>query len=128
VNNMAQVVEPAGVGRLARCKPMLARLPALPGARGEAENFDLDAATLERARENIGASGGHCDRTATHRAGIIKQQRDDRVAELGVLLGLERKRVQRIDDDARQARGIELTFLKIEFPGAVLLSHQAPLE
>ena len=36
--------------------------------------------------------------------------------------------MQRIDDDARQPRRIELAFLQIEFPGAVLLRHQAPLQ
>ena len=45
-----------------------------------------------------------------------------------VLLGLERQRMQRIDDDARQPRRIEQAFLEIEFPGAVLLRHQAALQ
>ena len=41
---------------------------------------------------------------------------------------LERQRMHRIDDDARQPRRIEHAFLEIEFPGAVLLRHQAALQ
>ena len=33
-----------------------------------------------------------------------------------------------IDDDARQARGVEHAFLEIEIPGAVLLRHEAALQ
>jgi hypothetical protein len=69
----------AGLPRSAR---LLADLPALPGTGGEAENFDLDAATLQRAGENVGAGGGHRDRSAAHGARIVDQQRDHRVAEL----------------------------------------------
>ena len=36
--------------------------------------------------------------------------------------------MQRIDDDARQTRRIELAFLQIELPRAVLLRHQPPLQ
>ena len=36
--------------------------------------------------------------------------------------------MQRIDDDARQPRRIELAFLEVEFPGAVLLRHQPALQ
>ncbi len=36
--------------------------------------------------------------------------------------------MHRIDDDARQPRRIEQAFLEIEFPGAVLLRHQQPLQ
>ena len=45
-----------------------------------------------------------------------------------VLLLLEGQRLLRIDDDARQARGVEHAFLEIEFPGAVLLRHQPALQ
>ena len=34
----------------------------------------------------------------------------------------------RIDDDARQPRGIEHAFFEVEFPGAVLLRHQPALQ
>ena len=40
----------------------------------------------------------------------------------------ERQRLVRIDDDARQARGIEHPFFEVEFPRAVLLRHQPALE
>src|SRR6185437_1471210 len=54
VDDVAEIVEATGIRRLAGSKPRLARLPAFPGAGGEAQNLDLDAATLQRARENIG--------------------------------------------------------------------------
>ena len=117
-----------GVGGLAGRQPVLARLAALPGAGGEAEDLDLDAAALQRAGQNVGADRGDRDRAAAHRAGVVDQQGDDGVAELGVLLHLERQRRGRIDDDARQARRIEHAFLEIEVPGAVLLRHQPPLQ
>src|SRR5204863_9252362 len=113
--------------RLARRKPLLARLASLPGARGEAEDLDLHAAALERAREDVGAAGRDHDRTAAHGAGVIEHERHDGVAELGVALALERQRVHRIDNDAREPRGIEHTFLEVELPGAVLLREKAPL-
>ena len=128
VDDVAQIVEAAGIGGLAGGEPGLARLPALPGARGEAENLDLDAAALQRARQNVGAGRRHRDRAAAHRAGIVEQQRHHGVAEVGVLLALERQRMQRIDDDARQPRRIEQAFLEVELPGAVLLRHQPALQ
>ncbi len=45
-----------------------------------------------------------------------------------VLLALERERLLRVDDDARQARRIQHAFLEIELPGPVLLRHQAALQ
>ena len=117
-----------GLAGLPRGEPLLARLPALPGARREAQDLDLDAAALERARQDVGAGRGDRDRAAAHRARIVEQQRHHRVAELHVLLDLEGKRMQGIDDDARQARGIEHAFLEIEIPGAVLLRHQPALQ
>ena len=56
VDDVAEIVEPAGEGRLAGIEPLLAGMPALPGAGGEAEDLHLHAAALERAGENIGAS------------------------------------------------------------------------
>src|SRR6202011_6280747 len=58
VDDVAQIVEPPGIGRLAGGNPALARLPALPGAGGEAEDLDLDAAALPSAGENVGAPRG----------------------------------------------------------------------
>src|SRR6185437_12428249 len=66
VDDVAQIVEPAGIGRLTGGEPLLARLAALPGAGGEAEDLDLDAATLERARQNIGAGGSDGDGAPAH--------------------------------------------------------------
>jgi hypothetical protein len=103
-------------------------LTALPGARGEAEDFDLHAATFQRARQNIGRHRSDGDRPAAHRARIVDQQRHDRVAEHGVALAFIRKRHGRVGDDARKARSVERAFLKIEFPGAVLMRQQAALQ
>src|SRR5437763_320094 len=55
VDDVPQIVEAAGVGRLAGGNPAFARLAALPGAGREAEDLDLDAAALQRAGENVGA-------------------------------------------------------------------------
>ena len=114
--------------RLAGGKPLLARLAALPRPRREAEDLHLDAAALQRARQDVGAAGGDHDRAPAHRAGVVEQQRHDRIAEIGVALALERQGVHGIDDDARQPRGVERAFLEIEIPGAVLLREQAPLQ
>src|SRR5471030_681919 len=70
VDEMAQIVEAAGGWRLAGLQPGFARLSALPGAGGEAENLHLDAAALERARQNIGAGRRDRDRASAHRTGI----------------------------------------------------------
>jgi hypothetical protein len=114
--------------RLAGGKPRLARLPALPGAGGETENFHFHAATLQRARQDIRAGRGHRDGASAHRSGIVQKQRNHSVAEGGFLLVHERQRVIGIGHHPRQARRIENAFLEIEFPGAVLLRHQSALE
>ncbi len=67
VDDMAQIVEPAGAAGFAGGEPFLARLAAFPRARGEAEDFNLHAAALQRARQDIGAHGGHRNRPAAHR-------------------------------------------------------------
>ena len=117
-----------GLAGLAGLQPLLARLAALPGPRGEAEDLDLDAAALQRAGQDVGARRRDRDRAPAHRAGVVEKERDHRVAEVRVLLALERERLERIDDDARQPRRIELPFLEVELPGAVLLRQQTPLQ
>ena len=128
VDDVAQIVEPAGVGPLALAQPELAALAALPAAGGEAEQLDLDAAALERAREDVGAHRGDRDRPAAHRARVVDQQRDHRVAELGVLLELVGQRVLGVDHDPGQARGVEQALVEIELPGPGLLRQQAALQ
>src|SRR3546814_12557380 len=64
VDDVAQVVEAAGIGRLAGADPALARLATLPHARREAEDLHLHAAALERARQHVGAHGGQIGRAA----------------------------------------------------------------
>src|SRR6267378_1934860 len=59
VDDVAEIVEPARIGRLAGGKPGFARLPTLPRPSGEAENFHLDAAALQRPRQNIRAGRRH---------------------------------------------------------------------
>ena len=128
VDDVAQIVEPARVGRLAGGDPALARLPALPGAGREAEDLDLDAAALQGARENVGAHRRHRYRPAAHRPRIVDQESHDGVAKIGLALALVGQRQNRVSDDARQPRGIEQPFIEIEFPGAGLLGHQLALQ
>ena len=128
VDDVAEVVEPARLRRLAGPQPFLARLAALPGARGEAEDLDLDAAALQRARQDVGAGRGDRDRAAAHGAGIVEEQRHDGVAEGGLALLLEGERRERVDDHARQPRRVEDALLEVEIPGAVLLREQAALQ
>src|SRR5690606_9261914 len=71
VDDVAQIVETARMLRLAVLDPALARRAALPGAGREAEDLDLDAAALERARQDVGAHRRDGDGTAAHRAGIV---------------------------------------------------------
>ena len=89
VDDVAQVVQPPGQRRAVRGEPGLAALAALPGAGGEAEDLDLDLAALQRARQHVGRDRRDRDRPAAHRAGVVEQQRDHGVAEVGVALALE---------------------------------------
>ena len=89
---------------------------------------DLDPAALQRAGQDVGADRGHHDRPAAHRAGIVDQQGDHRVAELGVLLLLERQRRGGVDDHPGQARDVQHALLEVEAPGAVLLGQQPALQ
>src|SRR5208282_6339375 len=89
VNDVAKIVEAAWRSGFVRLQPGFTRLAALPRAGREAEDFDLDAATLQCAGQNIGAGSGNRNRTATHRAGIIDEQGHYRIAELHILLTFE---------------------------------------
>src|SRR3546814_7278861 len=65
VDDMAQIVETAGMRRLAVRQPFLAALAALPGARGKSENLNLDRAAFQRTGEDVGAHRRHGDRKST---------------------------------------------------------------
>src|SRR3546814_18435714 len=78
VDDVAQVVEAAGVRRTAGGEPVLAALPALPCAGGEAEDFGLDPAAFERAHEDVGADRGDADRpTGPRAAGVADRGRSE---------------------------------------------------
>src|SRR6478752_5390384 len=77
--------------------------------------------TLTPQRSSVRAKMSAQVAASAHRAGIVEQERDHRVAEVGVLLALERQRMQRIDDHARQPRRIEQALFQIELPGPALL-------
>src|SRR4051812_24795893 len=62
VDDVPQIVQPAGIARLAVLHPALTALPALPGTGGEAEDLDLHGAALERAREDVAAHRRDRDR------------------------------------------------------------------
>ena len=128
IDDVAQIIQPPRRCGLARLQPGFPRQAAFPGPSGKAQNFDLDAAALQRAGQNIGACRRHRDWPAAHRPGIVEQQRHHRIAEIHVLLALERQRLLRVDDDARQARRIEHAFFKVELPRTILLRHQTALQ
>ena len=128
VDDVAQIVQAAGVARLAFGDPAFAGLTAFPGAGGEAEHLGLHRAAFQGAGEDVAAHGGHRDRPAAHGAGIVDQQGHHGVAEIGVAFALERQRQQRVGDDAGEAAGIEHAFVEVEIPAAGLLRHQAALQ
>ncbi len=89
VDDVAQVVEaardcaacPRRATARGYCPPFQARV-----VKPRISTFTR--AALQRARQDVGAHRGDGDRPAAHRAGIVDQQRDDGVAELGLLLEL----------------------------------------
>src|SRR5262245_3842588 len=125
---MAEIVEPPGKRGLQRIQPSLASMAALPRAGGEAENLDLDAAALERARKDIGAAGRHHDRAPAHRTRVVEKERDHGIAKLGVALLLVGQGVHRIDDDAGKPRRIDHALVEIEVPAAILLGEKPALK
>ena len=128
VDDVAKIVQSARILRLVGFHPFFAGLPALPGASGEAENLHLHVAALQGACQHIRADRGDGDRATAHRAGIIDQKGYDRVAELGLLLDLERERRGRVGNDASEAARIQQPFIEIEFPTAVLPGQQPALQ
>ena len=128
VDDVAQIVQTTRIGGFAGGDPSLPALAALPGAGGEAQDLHLDAAALQRARQDVGADGRHHDRPSPHGARVVQQQGDHRVAERALALGLEAERRRRVGDDARQPRGVEHPFFEVEDPGTVLLGQQAALQ
>ena len=87
-------------------RPLLARLPALPGARREAEDLDGDAADAPACGQDVGAGGG----AVIGRPRMEPELSSTRVTtvsrKFGVALLLEGKRLHWVDDQPRQARRI----------------------
>ena len=69
---------PAAIQRSRDCPPFQARVV-------KPRILDLDAA-LQGANEDVGTHRRHCNRSAAHRPGIVYQQGDDSVAEIGLTL------------------------------------------
>ena len=128
VNDVAQVVEATGHCRASGCQPVFTRLPAFPCAGGEAQNLGLHPAAFEGAGHDIGTDCGDTDRAAAHRARIVDQERDHRVAEFNIALNLVAQRASRRDNNTGEARGIEQPLFLVEIPTAILLCHQAALQ
>src|SRR5687768_5886592 len=59
VDDVAEVVESAGVCGLAGAQPFFARLAAFPSLGGETQNFDFYAAALESADQDISTGCGY---------------------------------------------------------------------
>src|SRR5207237_10111984 len=81
IDDVPQIVQAARVGRLPGGDPALARLAALPGAGRKTEDLDLDAAALQRAREDVGAHRRTWDRAAAQRPCMAEHLRHPRVAD-----------------------------------------------
>src|SRR3546814_13119746 len=79
IEDVPEIVEAPRMRRPPFRQPAFARLPALPGPGGEAQYLDLDAAPLERARENVGRNRRDRDRPPPHRSRIVDQQGDDQI-------------------------------------------------
>ena len=128
VDDVAQIVEPARIGGLPAasqasrdCPPFHARV-----VKPRISTLTPQRSSV-RARMSAQVAATVIGRPRMEPE-LSSKQRDHGVAEAGLLLALERERMQRIDDDARQPRRIEQPFLQIELPGAVLLRHQPALQ
>ena len=128
VDDMAQVIEPSGLGGPPFGQPFLAALAALPRPGGKAQDLDLDLTAFQRAGKNIGADRGDGNRPAAHRAGIVQEQRHHSVAEFGVLLDLEGQGRGRVRHHAGQPSGVQDALFLVELPAAALLRLQAALQ
>ena len=128
VNDMAQIIEPSRLCRLAIRQPFLTALAALPRAGGKAQNLGLDPAAFQRARQNVRADCGDGDGPPAHGTGIVDQQRDDGVLKFNVALLLIRHRRTGRDNHTRQARRVNNAVFLIEIPAAVLLRHQLAMQ
>ena len=128
INDVTDVIEPAGIFGAAALLPEIAGLAAFPGAGGKAEDFGLEVTTLQRLGDDIGGHGGNRDGPAAHGAGIVDQDGEDRVAEGHDLFLLEGQGHVRIGDDAGKAGGVEIAFLHVELPAPSLLGHEFSLQ
>ena len=95
VDDMAQVVEAAGHGLASGGEPVLARLPALPRAGGEAQYFGFDAAPFQGARQYVGADRGDANGASAHRTAIVYEQGDYSIAKIGLAFDFVGQRASR---------------------------------
>src|SRR3546814_15344333 len=79
VDDMAQVIQPARMGRAACGQPVFPRLSPFPGACRETEYFCLDATAFPAARQYVCTDGGDPDGPAAHGTGIIDHPRSHRL-------------------------------------------------
>src|SRR3546814_11799237 len=61
VDDMAQVIQPARMGRSACGQPAFPQLSPFPGACRETEYFSLDAPAFQSPRTYLGPVGGYTD-------------------------------------------------------------------
>src|SRR3546814_15704628 len=125
---MAQVIQPARIGRAACGQPVFPRLSPFPGACRETEYFCPDATAFQGARQYVGTDGGDADGPAAHGTGIIDQQRDYRVTEFRIALALEGKDMSGVDYYPGKPGRIEQTSSLFEIPGVGMPRTQPPLQ
>src|SRR5215467_12207390 len=104
--------------------PTTRGLAPVPLARGEAEDFALDAASLECAREDLDSQGRDEHGPATHRSRVIDEQGHDGGGEGRLAFFLEGLCPATAGDEWPEARGVEQPFLEVETPVPGLPGHE----
>src|SRR3546814_17194274 len=94
VDDMAQVIPPARMGRAACGQPAFPRLSPFPGACRETEYFCFEATAFQGARQYVGTDGGAADGPAAHATGLIDHQRYHRVPAILIASALVQKAIR----------------------------------